>query len=161
MRENFIQRVFVRQRWRQLCDQPLTVHALMRFHSQHKLIAMSHDQNQAKALGRLIAELRPDNLPNMAEQYLLALMSCLKTVASRGNHVNVLQHVQGYLKRSLDGDDKQELVETIEAYRLGRLPLIVPLTLLRHHFRKQPDAFIAESWYMQPYPAELCLLNDI
>ena len=161
LRENFIQRVFIRHRWQELCAQPLTVHALMRFHSQHKLLAMSHDQNQAKALGRMIAELTADNLQQGAEQNLHALMKCLKIVASRGNHVNVLQHIQGYLKRSLDSDDKQELVETIEAYRLGNLPLIVALTLLRHHFRKQPDPFIAESWYMQPHPAELCLLNDI
>ncbi|MDD4914895.1 MAG: DUF523 and DUF1722 domain-containing protein [Methylococcales bacterium] len=161
LRENFIRRVFVLHRWRQLCAQPLTAHGLMRFHSRHKLIAMSHDQNQAKALGRMIAGLHSDNLHAVAEQYLLALMRCLKIVATRGNHVNVLQHVQGYLKRSLDSDDKQELTETIEAYRLGNLPLIVPLTLLRHHFRKQPDDFIAESWYMQPHPAELCLLNEI
>lgn len=161
LRENFIQRVFVRHRWQQLCQQGLTVHALMRFHSRHKLIAMSHDQNRAKALGRLIAEAKSDNLSEIAERYLIDLMACLKIVATRGNHVNVLQHIQGYLKTKLDSDDKQELVETIESYRLGNIPLIVPLTLLRHYFRKQPDAFIDDSYYMTPHPAELSLLNEI
>lgn len=161
LRENFIQRVFVRQRWRQLRQQPLTAHGLMTFHSQHKLIAMSHEQNQARALGRIIAEVRPDNIEAVAERYILALMACLKIVATRGNHVNVLQHIQGYLKQKIDGDDKQELVETIESYRLGKVPLIVPLTLLRHHFRRQPDAFIENAYYMTPHPAELSLLNEI
>ena len=161
LRENFIQRVFVRHRWRQLCSQPLTVHGLMVFHSRHKLIAMSHDQNLAKNLGRMVAEVRADNIETSARGYFQALMDCLKIVATPGNHVNVLQHIQGYLKHKLDGDDKQELVETIEAYRLGRLPLIVPLTLLRHHFRRQPDEFIENSYYMDPHPAELCLLNEI
>lgn len=161
LRENFIGRVFVRHRWQQFSSEPMTVQGLMRFHSRHKLIAMSHNQDQARALGRLVATATADNLQQVAGQYLPLLMQCLKIVASRGNHVNVLQHIQGYLKRSLDGDDKQELVETIEAYRLGRLPLIVPLTLLRHHFRKQPDPFIGESWYMLPHPEELCLLNEI
>ena len=161
LRENFIQRVFVRHRWQQLCQHPLTANALMTFHSAHKLIAMSHEQNRARDLGRLIAEVRPDNIENIAQQYIVELMACLKIVATRGNHVNVLQHIQGYLKHKLDSDDKQELVETIETYRQGRVPLIVPLTLLKHHFRKQPDAFIEQSHYMNPHPAELSLLNEI
>lgn len=161
LRENFIQRVFVRHRWQQLCQSPLTAHALMRFHSRHKLIAMSHDQNRARELGRLIADVRTDNINEIAQRYIVDLMACLKIVATRGNHVNVLQHIQGYLKRTIDSDDKQELTETIETYRQGSVPLIVPLTLLRHHFRKQPDAFIDESFYMTPHPAELSLLNQI
>ncbi|MCQ8102707.1 DUF523 and DUF1722 domain-containing protein [Methylomonas sp. SURF-2] len=161
LRENFIQRVFVRHRWRRLCRAPLTAHGLMRFHSRHKLIAMSHEQNRARELGRLVAEARADNIEEIGQRYIAGLMACLKIVATRGNHVNVLQHIQGYLKRNIDGDDKQELVDTIESYRAGSVPLIVPLTLLRHHFRKQPDAFIDESFYMTPHPAELSLLNEI
>lgn len=161
LRENFIQRVFVRERWRQLAKQPLTANALMVFHSRHKLIAMSHDQNRARDLGRLVAQVNSDNIQSVAQEYILGLMACLKMVASRGNHVNVLQHIQGYLKNKLDGEDKHELVESIEAYRLELIPLIVPLTLLKHHFRKQPDPFIDASYYMQPHPSQLCLLNDI
>ncbi len=161
LRENFIHRVFIRYRWQQLCKTSLTAHGLMRFHSQHKLIAMSHDQNLARDLGRLLAGVRDDNLQATAERYIIDLMACLKIPATRGNHVNVLQHIQGYLKTKLESDDKQELVETIDSYRLGKVPLIVPLTLLRHHFRRQPDAFIADSHYMAPHPAELALLNEI
>ncbi|OAI12960.1 hypothetical protein A1359_01475 [Methylomonas lenta] len=161
LRENFIQRVFVRHRWQQMLQQPLSAHALMTFHSQHKLIAMSHDQNRAKQLGRLIADVRADNIDTIAQRYIVDLMACLKIVATRGNQVNVLQHIQGYLKQNIDSDDKQELIETIETYRQGSVPLIVPLTLLRHHFRKQPDAFIDASFYMTPHPAELSLLNEI
>lgn len=161
LRENFVQRVFVLHRWHHLCKQPLTAQGLMTFHSRHKLIAMSHDQNLAHDLGRLIAGIRADNMDTVARNYIALLMACLKKVASRGNHVNVLQHIQGYLKTKLDNDDKQELIETIEHYRRNRLPLIVPLTLLRHHFRKQPNAFIDASYYMRPHPGELALLNEI
>ena len=88
-------------------------------------------------------------------------MSILKVYAKRSNHVNVLEHIRGYLKHDLDKDDKQELTESIENYRLGRLPLIVPITLLRHHFRKHPDPYIERSYYMQPHPDELMLLNSL
>jgi len=161
LRENFIQRVYVMQRWKQLNAGQLTLNNLMVFHSQHKLIAMSHDQNQARELGRLAASASQENLSLTAEQYASNLMACLKKIASRGNHVNVLQHIQGYLKTQLDEDDKTELIETIENYRLGYLPLIVPITLLKHHFRKNPDPFIDRSFYMTPYPEQHMTLNNI
>lgn len=160
LRENFVQRVFVLQRWRELCREPLTPHGLMRFHSRHKLIAMSHEQNRARELGRMAAA-RADDIDKTAERYIAALMACLKIIATRGNHVNVLQHIQGYLKHKLDADDKQELIETIESYGSGMLPLIAPITLLKHHFRKQPDAFIDQSCYLFPHPVELALLSGI
>jgi len=161
LRENFIQRVFVMRRWYQLQEEGLSLAALIDFHARHKLILMSHDQNRYRELGRFVAGITRDTLEESAGQYLLLLMEALKIRATRKNHVNVLQHIQGYLKNYLDPDDKQELRQTIENYRMGQLPLIVPITLLNHFFRKHPDDYIANSWYMQPYPAELCLQNTI
>ena len=161
LRENFVQRVFVMQRWHQLVDSGLSVGKLVDFHARHKLIIMSHDQNRYRELGRLVADIDKINLTAAADDYLLALMQALKIRATRKNHVNVLQHIQGYLKNYLDGDDKQEMVQTIENYRQGLLPLIVPITLLNHFFRKHPNDYTSNSWYMNPYPAELCLQNQI
>ena len=161
LRENFVQRVFVLHRWRAMLAEGLTLARFIDFHTRHKLIIMSHDQPRYRELGQFVAATRKQDLADRSDSYLLQLMEILKLKASRGNHVNVLQHVQGYLKKQLDGDDKQELVETIERYRMGQLPLIVPITLLNHHFRKYPDKYIAESWYMNPYPSELKLHNEI
>jgi uncharacterized protein YbgA (DUF1722 family)/uncharacterized protein YbbK (DUF523 family) len=159
LRENFIQRVFIYHRWRNLMAEGLTVAALTDFHARIKLTLMSHDQQAARELGRIAAGANPDNLDDIAGDYIALAMTTLKKVATRKNHVNVLQHIQGYLKRNLDGDDKAELGETIEAYYRGEVPLIVPITLLRHFFRKSPDPYIERSWYMAPYPGELRLRN--
>lgn len=159
LRENFIKRVFIYQRWRDLIDNQPTKNALVDFHAQHKLIYMSHSQVEAKALGRLVARIGDLELDDYCDQYLAAITELLKKPASQKNHVNTLKHIQGYLKRDLDSDDKQELHETIEQYRLGYLPLIVPITLLRHHFRRCPNEYIAQSFYMQPHPNELMLRN--
>ncbi|PKM12259.1 MAG: hypothetical protein CVV13_06110 [Gammaproteobacteria bacterium HGW-Gammaproteobacteria-3] len=161
LRENFIQRVYVLQRWQRLMGDTLTPSRLTQFHSRHKLILMSRDQNQARELGRLAASADKATMIPVTERYGLALMQTLKKIATRGNHVNVLQHIQGYLKKNLDADDKAELTETLERYRLGLIPLIVPITLLKHHFRKQPDPFIEQSFYLSPYPEELTVLNEI
>jgi uncharacterized protein YbgA (DUF1722 family)/uncharacterized protein YbbK (DUF523 family) len=154
LRENFIQRVYVYYRWQQLLAEGLTAQRLTRFHARHKLIIMSHADY--RELGQLLAGLTKDNLLQVAEQYISLLMITLKTIVSRNSHVNVLQHIQGYLKKELSADNKAELCEIIERYRAGEMPLIVPLTLLKHHFRKYPDTYIADSYYMSPFP-EQCI----
>jgi uncharacterized protein YbgA (DUF1722 family) len=88
-------------------------------------------------------------------------MSALKRRATRKRHANVLMHVMGYLKEKIDADDKQELLEIIHEYRLGRVPLVVPITLLKHHLRKFPDPYILGQRYLNPHPAELMLRNSL
>jgi uncharacterized protein YbgA (DUF1722 family)/uncharacterized protein YbbK (DUF523 family) len=159
LRENFIQRVYVLYRWKQLMAEGLTASGLTRFHAQHKLIIMSHENYVD--LGQLLAAVTKSNINEVASSYIAQLMIALKKVASRKSHVNVLQHIQGYLKKQLNADDKAELCEVIERYRQGEVPLIVPLTLLKHHFRKNPDPYIEDSYYMSPYPQELQLINGL
>ena len=159
LRENFIQRVYVFARWKALLAEGLTPRSLTHFHACHKLIIMSH--GDYRAMGQLLAGVTKDNLTHVAEQYIAQVMTVLKIVVDRPNHVNVLQHIQGYLKKELNADDKAELCEIIERYRQGEVPLIVPITLLKHHFRKAPDAYIENSYYMSPYPQELRLINQL
>jgi uncharacterized protein YbgA (DUF1722 family)/uncharacterized protein YbbK (DUF523 family) len=159
LRENFIQRVYIYHRWRQLLAEGLTPAKLCRFHARHKLIIMTR-QDYAD-LGRLLTDLNPETLAQTADIYIAKLMAALKKIAQPKHHVNVLQHIQGYLKKQLSPSDKAELSELIESYRRGEIPLIVPITILKHHFRNNPDPYIEDSYYMSPYPRELRLLNEL
>lgn len=159
LRENFIHRVFIYYRWSKLLDSGLSWKKLTDFHARHKYVLFSHDQTAARTLGNSLSNAHQLVIEDYAQSYVAALMAILKISATRANHVNVLQHIQGYLKQDLDKDDKQELVESIENYRLGRLPLIVPVTLLNHYFRKFPNEYISQSFYLTPHPKELMLLN--
>ncbi len=161
LRENFIQRVYVYARWQAMMKEGINVSKLQQFHAQHKYLLMSHNQSSARELGILAAESDKNTLATTANHYLNNMMVLLKKIATRKNHVNTLQHIQGYLKTKIDTDDKAELNEVIEEYRQGLLPLIVPITLLRHHFRKHPNAYITQSYYMAPHPGELMLMNRI
>ena len=67
-------------------------------------------------------------LEALAERYIERVMQVLKTQASRKRHVNVLQHLQGFLKNEIDSEDKQELLGLLEDYRQGLVPLILPQT---------------------------------
>jgi len=161
LRENFIHRVYIYSRWKTMRNQQFTISHLQEFHAKHKYILMSHNQEKARALGALLADRKDIDLNSLADKYLDNMMSTLKIIATKKNHVNTLQHLQGYLKKHLGADDKAELNTVISDYRNGLLPLIVPITLLRHHFRKYPNDYITQSYYMTPHPGELMLLNNI
>ena len=161
LRENFVQRVFIYWRWHEAVAAQPSWSRLTRFHARHKLVLMSHDQNLARALGRELAAAADGDLAAYLPRYRSRLMAILSIRATRGNHVNVLQHIQGYLKTQLSADDKRELADSIEHYRQGLLPLIVPITLLRHFFRLHPHPYIEDSHYLHPHPRELMLLNSL
>jgi len=157
LRENFIERVYVLNRWKELQLNGLSPKALVDFHSRHKFIIMSHSQKAYRELGRLMADIPKQDLERFAENYIIQLMAALKRPATRKNHINVLQHLQGYLKPHLDTEDKQEMLQAIEYCRVKKGPLTIPRTLLRHHFRKYPNDYISRSHYLHPYPDELNL----
>lgn len=161
LRENFVKRVFLYKRWRDLVEVKPKPKDIVDFHARHKLIYMSHNQTKARSLGQLVAEIRQHDLASFCTQYLAAVTDLMRKPPSQRNHCNVLRHIQGYLKRKLDADDRAELDQMIEQYRLGYIPLIVPITILRHHFRKFPDPYIDRSYYMHPHPYELMLHNNL
>lgn len=161
IRENFIERVFVYVRWQQLLQQGLTPQALVEFHTQHKYLLMLHSQPAYQSAGQMIAKAGTADINALADAYIDCVMQALKIRASAKQHANVMYHLLGYLKNELDSDDKEEMVDTIERYRTGLLPLIVPVTLLHHFFRKYPNRYVAKQWYLSPHPAELMLRNTL
>lgn len=162
LRESFITRVFIHDRWLEGERQGWTRASLMRFHERHKLLLMARNQAGLRRLGRLLGESgRADSPADLAREYRRGLTEVLQRPATRRGHTNVLHHLLGYVSGGLDRDDRAEAVETIERYRLGLLPLIVPLTLLRHHVRRQRVEYLQEQIYLDPHPHEMMLLNRV
>ncbi|WP_341522707.1 DUF523 and DUF1722 domain-containing protein [Pseudomonas sp. G.S.17] len=161
LRENFITRVFAYAAWHQLLNAGLTRRSLTEFHSRYKYQLMANNPVQYKALGKLLGTMGRSDPNDIATQYFSDLMSALKKCATRRTHTNVLQHLTGYLKQTIDAADKQEIQQLITQYHQGIVPLIVPLTLLKHHFRQHPDPYVALQVYMQPHPENLSLRNAL
>lgn len=156
IRENFVARVYAYKHWQNLEASGLTKHKLTTFHSQYKYTVMSHDLIAYKQLGQLLA--RADlPLVDMAEQYIAGLMSALSIKATRKKHANTLAHIQGYFSKHLQPNERQELCNQIDAYRNGLIPLIAPLTLIKHYLLQYPKAYLTKQAYLSPYPDELKL----
>jgi uncharacterized protein YbgA (DUF1722 family)/uncharacterized protein YbbK (DUF523 family) len=161
LRENFLTRVFAYSAWQQLLQAGLTRRGLTEFHSRYKYLLMAHHPVQYKTLGNLLGNMGQIDPKELGPRYFSELMAALKKCATRRTHTNVLQHISGYLKQVISADDKQEVQHVIGQYRHGIVPLVVPLTLLKHHFRQHPDPYIAQQVYLQPHPENLSLRNAI
>jgi uncharacterized protein YbgA (DUF1722 family)/uncharacterized protein YbbK (DUF523 family) len=161
LRENFVSRVFVYARWQALRQQGLSKKGLLDFHTSHKLMLMAHSPAAYKELGGLLARLDNAGLEALADRYFERVMQVLKAQASRKRHVNVLQHLLGYLRKQVDAVNRADLVDVIDAYRRGLIPLVVPITLLQHHFRSNPHPWVSRQVYMNPHPRELMLRNAL
>jgi uncharacterized protein YbgA (DUF1722 family) len=161
LRDNFVERVFAYSRLRDLFSGKWNVGALVRFHTAHKLILMAHSQDAYQRLGRLVASAKTISAKVLERGYTESFMAALTAIATPRRHVNALQHMVGYFKDRLDRDSKAELLGAIEDYRRALVPLIVPITLLRHHVRVREVTYLAGQLYLEPHPKELMLRNHV
>jgi uncharacterized protein YbgA (DUF1722 family)/uncharacterized protein YbbK (DUF523 family) len=161
LRENFIERIFAYRRLRAVFSPRWTVGQLVRFHTAEKLLLLAHDPESYRALGKLVATAKQLPRAEVETRYGERYMRALRTPATKGKHCNTLQHMSGYFKDVLDSAEKAELQESISDYRRGLVPLVVPLTLLRHHVRRHGSAYLAGQSYLDPHPKELMLRNHV
>jgi len=162
LRENFIERIFVYQRWKRMLAEDATSRGLVEFHTAHKLTLMAHKPTAQTELGRIVAGAGRGRVPAALAEYGPLLMESLTVLSTNRKHANVLYHLLGYLKKHLDREDKEEAVAVIEEYRQGIVPLIVPVTLLKHHLRRHPvPDWVDKQVYLNPYPKELLLRNHV
>lgn len=162
LRENFITRVYVYHDWKTSVMAEPTLHKVIQFHSRRKYQLMAHNYQGYRRLGRYLAEEAPlAPLDEVLEIYIGMVMSVLTNRASRKSHTNVLMHILGYMKNSLDAETKQDLLEAIEQYRTQRVHLAVPMALIKHYLKRHGSSYIRAQAYLEPYPNDLGLRNYI
>jgi uncharacterized protein YbgA (DUF1722 family) len=161
LRENFIERVFVYNRWRDFLNNSNSIRGLVSFHAEHKLLIFSHSPKHLSTLGRLVAY--PDGLKqeDIFSRYIAHLMEGLRLLSTVKKNTNVLMHIAGYFKKRLSPDEKRELLEVIESYHKGYVPLIVPIVLINHYVRKFDEPYLKNQHYLHPHPLELMLRNHV
>jgi uncharacterized protein YbgA (DUF1722 family)/uncharacterized protein YbbK (DUF523 family) len=161
LRENFIECIFAYRALTDLFTGRWTIGTLVQFHTAHKLTLLAHVPTAYQRLGRLVAGGKDVPRSQLQAQYSAAFMTALRTVATPRRHANVLQHMLGYFKNTLDPSDRAELLRLIESYAAGQVPLIVPLTMFDHHIRRCEVSYLAGQAYLHPHPSELMLRNHV
>jgi uncharacterized protein YbgA (DUF1722 family)/uncharacterized protein YbbK (DUF523 family) len=161
LRENFVERVFAYRRLKDLFRGRWTLGDLVRFHTAEKLLLLAHDTEGYRKLGRIVAQAKEIRRGELPARYGEIFMQAMSKPATLGKQTNVLQHMAGYFKDTLPDEEKAELHDAIRDYRSRLVPLVVPLTLIRHHVRKLRVAYLEGQTHLAPHPKELMLRNHV
>nr|WP_026214117.1 DUF523 and DUF1722 domain-containing protein [Nonomuraea coxensis] len=159
LRESFVERVFAHARLRALLAGGRRARDLVAFHARHKMQLLAHDPLRYREAGRVVAGAGVRPPEEVAAAYAALFREAMASKATVGRNVNVLQHAMGML--ALDPTRRADLVEVIESYRAGLVPLSVPTTLLRHHARGEAAEYVRDQTYFSPYPDDLRLRNHV
>lgn len=161
LRENFIERVFCYRRLQDLLQNGLNRQELIRFHTIHKYLLLSHSPQHYKTMGQLVAQAERYRPKDLTVKYADLFMKTLAVRTTVRKHVNVLQHIVGHFKKRMSPHEKAELLGVINDYHQGLTPLIVPLTLLKHYVQVFDVSYIRDQVYLHPHPKELMLRNHV
>jgi len=161
LRDNFIERIFALKRWREALERKESRGNVVDFHTRHKLLILSHSPKYYQTMGKLVAKAKDLPLKELYQKYQTLLMESLYLKTSPKKNANVLQHMMGYFREQLSADEKKELLEVIEVYRKGYIPLIVPITLINHYVRKYAQLYLKQQVYLNSHPLELQLRNHV
>jgi len=161
LRENFLTRVFAHHEFRHCVSTKPSMKALIAFHSRYKYLIMAHSQSVYKQLGKMLSGNDPRTLDELKAAYFEVFMTALSQPAKRKNHCNVLMHLIGYLKRSVDSSIRQDILNVVEQYRREEVNLATPVALLHHYLKHHGSQYVQEQRYFAPYPSALGIRNTI
>lgn len=161
IRENFIERVFSYRLWKDFLAADPTPGRLVEFHTTQKLLMMAHSPEMYRKMGALVAHSQVLPPTELFLRYEELFLKGLTLPATEKKNTNVLQHIMGYLKKHVSSEEKVELLEIIQQYHDHLVPLIVPLTLLRHYITTYDQHYLKGQVYLFPHPAQLMLCNRV
>jgi len=161
LRENFIERVFAYNRLRNLFAETYSRGTMVTFHTNHKFLLLAHSPEYYRKLGKLVARIKEVSHNQFKKEYRTLFMQALRFKATTKKNTNVLQHLAGFLKNYLASSEKDDLHSAIEDYHNSLVPLVVPITLLRHFISKYDIEYVSSQYYLNPHPKELLLRNHV
>jgi uncharacterized protein YbgA (DUF1722 family) len=107
-------------------------------------LLLAHSEYHYRRLGSLVAKIGSGSLRAHYAAYERIFMEALAFRATAKKHRNVLEHMLGYFSDRLSPAERRELTEAIGDYRSSLVPLIAPLTLIRHYVDKYGVAYLSQ-----------------
>jgi uncharacterized protein YbbK (DUF523 family)/uncharacterized protein YbgA (DUF1722 family) len=159
-RANFIERCIVMKEWRDvLRRQRRRSGELVRFHGAHTLLILSHSPRHHRLVNKLVAGAKAGQTAALYAEYQRLLLEALRLIATPVKHSNVLQHVMRYFRKQLSRDERRELQNTIDGYRGGHVPLIVPISRINYYARLFNNVELQGQRYLLPQTLQLQVLD--
>jgi uncharacterized protein YbgA (DUF1722 family)/uncharacterized protein YbbK (DUF523 family) len=159
LREHFLIRLFTLARFRQVRTAG-KMGDLVRFHTDHKFLLMAYHQARLRALGRIVANLEERPPSEVLAAYEEHLRAALAAPPRQSSAVNVLLHALGYVRKGLSAEEKAYFLDTLAQYRAGRVPLSVPVGILRAWIVRFGEPYLSRQHFFAPYPQDLITITD-
>jgi len=159
LREDFLTKIFLLAKFRRLKASP-GMNALVKFHSDNKLLIMAYSQKELKALGRITANHDRRHITDVVRDYGVHLYGALGGVSRYTSNINVMMHASGYFSKKLSSDEKMFFLNTLEEYRREQVPLSVPVSLLRSYIVRFNEEYLMGQSYFEPYPPVFIKVRD-
>lgn len=161
LRDNFLTRVFAFHDFKTHLAKDPSAKKLINFYSRYKYQVMAHHVPSYFEIGKFLSNLSGRDINTCCTEFFTLFMTALSHHATRKGNTNAMMHLRGYLKEILNTQDKQELSQLIDSYKVGMVPIVVPLTLLKHHLLKLDNPYLKSQTFWAPHPERLGLRNHI
>jgi len=160
LRENFVMQVFAYNAFERFKKEAV-MKDLVNFHQYNKFMLQSKDEILYRTLGNIVANHEKRSFEQVLQEYELGFKKAIAQKTSIGKIRNVLEHMAGFVKKSLSQEEKKMLHEQIEDYAHKIVPVIVPLSTLKIYAVKYNAKYLLSQTFLDPYPKELALRSDI
>ncbi len=159
IREHFLTKLFALARFRHL-KKTNSMGALVRFHSENKLLLMAYSQKELRNLGRIVANPETAPFPHVIEDYEQHFQAALARPPRSTSVINVLEHASGYFSKQLTRSEKAFYRASLKKYREGRLPVSGVVSVLRSWIVRFEQDYLLPQTFFEPYPEPLMSLSD-
>ena len=160
IREHFLRKLYTLTRLREINDSD-DVNDLIGFHTRNKLLLKAYNQKETKALGRIVANAGDKTLSDDMDEYREHLHRALRRPPRCTSYVNVLTSCMGYFGDGLSKKEKEFFMDTIRRYRDGKIPLIVPVDILKAWIVRFDEGYLKQQTFFEPYPEALLDVDSI
>jgi len=159
IREHFLTKLFALARFRKI-NSSRSMKELVRFQTENKSLLMAYNQKELRILGRIVANHEKRPADEVFKNYQQHLWSAFARAPRFTSNINVLMHAMGHFSKNLTSQERSFFINTLEEYRDERIPLSVPLNLLKSWAVRFEDEYLMNQTFIQPYPAELMEITD-
>ena len=159
IREHFLTRLFALAALRRMKALG-SMGDLVRFHTDNKLLLMAYSQKALRSLGKTVANPDRKPVPEAIETYARGFEAALGTAPRYTSCINVLMHAMGYFSRQLSGKEKAYFLNTLQEYRDQRVPLSVPIGIMKSYIIRFEEPYLAGQTFFDPYPEAMTSVTD-
>jgi uncharacterized protein YbgA (DUF1722 family)/uncharacterized protein YbbK (DUF523 family) len=133
---------------------------LVEFQADHKYLLMAYSQPELKMLGLIVANRDRKKAAEVMEGYEARFRAALLRPPSPGAMGNVLMHALGYFKDQVSAREKEFFLNSLQSYRDRRVPLGVPVAIIRSWIVRFGNEYLERQALFLPYPEQLIQVSD-